>query len=170
MPRRWAPPKPKTPQQELRLEQRGRFTPAIKLQPETAIAAGESIGLKRSGDLPVCHPRVASAKGPASSLPALGDIGNLASAMVGVLERHTARQRLGGVMLALTVRKEVHDYLSTHPDGATADEIAEAIRRTPFTVRPRVSELLRKGLIADSGRRRANTSGRSAIVDNKDTG
>lgn len=46
----------------------------------------------------------------------------------------------------------------------TADEIAREIRETPFAVRPRLTELQRLGLVRDSGERRANASGRSAIV------
>lgn len=48
--------------------------------------------------------------------------------------------------------------------GLTADEAADTIDRTPFSVRPRVTELNKLGLIVDSGFRRANTSGRKAIV------
>jgi len=93
------------------------------------------------------------------------NVGDLANAMVGAMRRHTGRQRLAGVMLAITVRKEVLDYLTEHPEGATADEIATAINRSFFTVRPRVSELNKRNAIVDSGLRRANaTSGRSAIV------
>jgi hypothetical protein len=178
MTRRWQKPKAPTPQQTLRLEERGRFTPPVKLQPDTAIVAAESIGLHRSGDrADLSFPRVSGARGipeaqtrDPSRQPREGDkqdfagLGNLAAAMVGVLERHTSKVRLGGVMLAITVRKEVLAYLAAHPDGATADEIAEALRRTPFTVRPRCSELLRRGLIVDSGLRRENTSGKKAIV------
>ena len=47
---RWTPPKPKTPQIELRLEQRGRFTLPLKLQPSTAIESAEATGIKLSGD------------------------------------------------------------------------------------------------------------------------
>jgi predicted ArsR family transcriptional regulator len=54
--------------------------------------------------------------------------------------------------------------LLTHEQGATADEIAAALGRSQFTVRPRCSELLARGLIRDSGVRRENLSGRSAIV------
>jgi hypothetical protein len=84
-----------------------------------------------------------------------------------MMKRHTGRKRLAGVMLALTVRREVLDYLGEHPEGATADEIAAAIKRSPFTVRPRVVELgpRHMNLIEDTGARRPNaTSGRSAAV------
>jgi hypothetical protein len=63
-----------------------------------------------------------------------------------------------------TVAAEVLDYLRLNPAGATADEIAYALKQTAFTVRPRCTELREAGLIKDSGRRGKNTSGRNAIV------
>lgn len=144
MSRRWAPPKRPTPQQEMHLERRGRFSPPVKLATDTSSAAAESVGITRSGD----------------ATP----LGALAGAVVGVLQRHASRVRLSGVMLAITVRKEVLDYLVEHPDGACADEIAYALTRSILTVRPRVSELRRMGKIIDSGRRETNASGRKAIV------
>jgi hypothetical protein len=90
--------------------------------------------------------------------------GDLASAMTGVLEKHSRKVKLAGVMLALTVRKEVLEYLreaesgrradsntgETHPEGATADEIAYALKYSILTVRPRMSELKKMNLIVDS--------------------
>lgn len=46
----------------------------------------------------------------------------------------------------------------------TADEIATRLRQTPLAVRPRTTELCELGQITDSGVRRKNVSGRSAIV------
>lgn len=48
--------------------------------------------------------------------------------------------------------------------GLTADEAAASLHRSPLAVRPRVTELRQAGAIADSGRRRANASGRNAAV------
>lgn len=145
MTRRWHPPKPKTPQQELRLQERGRFTPPLKLATDTSRAAAESVGVTRGGDMPA-------------------SIGNLAQSMVGVLARHQKRVALGGVMLAVQIRREVFDWLRAHPEGATADEIAAAMNRSILTIRPRVSELNRMKKIIDSTGRRKNASGRNAIV------
>ena len=145
---RWVKPKPATPQQQLQLVNpaRGKFTPPIKLATDTSRDAAESVGMARGGD-------------------AIPSLGNLATAMVDVLERHSRKVKLSGVMLAITVRKEVLDYLAEHPEGATADEIATAIKRSPFTARPRVSELNKMNAIIDSGARRTNaSSGRAAIV------
>jgi hypothetical protein len=146
MSRRWAKPKPPSPQQRLDLvNPRYRSTPAAKPATDTSVAAAESVGITRGGD-------------------AMQSAGELAGAMVGVLRRHTARVRLGGVMLALTVRRDVLNWLGEHPEGATADEIAYALKKHILTVRPRVSELRRMGLIRDSGRRGKNASGHNAIV------
>lgn len=48
--------------------------------------------------------------------------------------------------------------------GLTGDEIAMQLNMERWAVRPRTSELRRKGLIRDSGQRRPNCSGRCAIV------
>lgn len=48
--------------------------------------------------------------------------------------------------------------------GLTADEVAERLDLTPFTIRPRVTELNKLGLIEDSGLARENESGARAIV------
>jgi hypothetical protein len=90
--------------------------------------------------------------------------GDLASAMLNVLERKTARTRLGRVMFALNVRAEVYQYLVEHPEGASADQIATALQYSVLTVRPRVAELRKLKRIADGGARRPNASGRNAIV------
>jgi hypothetical protein len=48
--------------------------------------------------------------------------------------------------------------------AATADEVANRLGESVLAIRPRVSELSRMGKIMDSGLRRANASGKSAIV------
>jgi hypothetical protein len=48
--------------------------------------------------------------------------------------------------------------------GLTADEVAQRLKLSPLTARPRVAELNKLGLIRDSGIRRKNHSGRTAIV------
>ena len=49
-------------------------------------------------------------------------------------------------------------------DGLTADELAARLHLDRWSIQPRTSELKRKGLIRDSGRRRANATGKMAIV------
>ncbi len=46
----------------------------------------------------------------------------------------------------------------------TADECAEELGKSVLTIRPRFSELLRLGLIEDTGLRRPNASGHRATV------
>lgn len=48
--------------------------------------------------------------------------------------------------------------------GLTADELAAKLDMDRYSVQPRTSELKRKGLIRDSGKRRLNSSGKAAIV------
>ena len=47
---------------------------------------------------------------------------------------------------------------------STADEVAEILERSVLAIRPRLSELLAKNKIEDSGRRRKNESGKLATV------
>ncbi len=149
MSERWKKPV-KTPQLGLALP-RGAMTPATRDTTDTSASAAASIGLKRGGDAMTVE-----------------NVGDLATSMVGAMKRHTRRQRhMAAAMLAPTVRKEVLDYLGEHPEGATADEIAAALKRSPFTVRPRCVELgpRHMKLIEDTGNRRPNaSSGRAAIV------
>ncbi len=46
----------------------------------------------------------------------------------------------------------------------TADECAEALQKSILSVRPRIAEMHAKRLIFDTGTRRKNASGHSAIV------
>lgn len=60
------------------------------------------------------------------------------------------------------LRERVVACLSHRP--LTADEVAIRINASAFSVRPRISELARMGMISDTGERRANDSGRKAKV------
>lgn len=60
------------------------------------------------------------------------------------------------------LRDKVLAALSLRP--MTADECAAHIGVTPFSARPRLSELLALNLIEPTGTRRTNTSGRMADV------
>lgn len=60
-------------------------------------------------------------------------------------------------------RREVLEFLRSRArEPMTADEIAVAINRSPFAVRPRVSELAALKLIERADTRGKNTSGMSA--------
>jgi predicted ArsR family transcriptional regulator len=67
---------------------------------------------------------------------------------------------------AATLREKVLAEIrsSSTTSGLTADEVAARLALSPFSIRPRVTELMHRGLIVDSGLRRKNASGRSAIV------
>lgn len=52
----------------------------------------------------------------------------------------------------------------TGAQGLTADELAARLAMDRWSIQPRTSELKRKGLIRDSGRRRPNATGKLAIV------
>ena len=49
-------------------------------------------------------------------------------------------------------------------DGLTADELAARLDMERWSIQPRTTELSRKGIIRDSGRRRRNITGKAAIV------
>lgn len=49
-------------------------------------------------------------------------------------------------------------------ESLTADECAARLSQPVLTIRPRLSELRKQGTIEDSGHRRKNASGVSAIV------
>ena len=61
------------------------------------------------------------------------------------------------------LRQLVLDQLRLY-GPATADEIAENMGRDRLSIRPRLSELRELGKVQDSGRRSANSSGKTAIV------
>ena len=62
-----------------------------------------------------------------------------------------------------TIREQVFDCL-WFSDGLTPDEVAARLGLSVLTVRPRCSELMRRGRVVDSGTRRVNASGRKAKV------
>ena len=65
---------------------------------------------------------------------------------------------------APTLRSMCRAAFAASGDGLTADEVAEILGHSILSVRPRVTELGRLNLIEDSGERRANQSGKKAIV------
>lgn len=65
------------------------------------------------------------------------------------------------MLLRAAVLKKFEDH---YPQGRTADEVAGELRQSILSVRPRVSELKRGGLLIDTGERRKNESGMTATV------
>jgi hypothetical protein len=63
---------------------------------------------------------------------------------------------------AATLCDQVLDLLKRQP--MTADECAAAMKKSVLSVRPRLSQLLARNLIEDTGRTRHNISGVSATV------
>lgn len=82
----------------------------------------------------------------------------------GAQDRDTSRAAAAEIApTAATLRAMALDVLE-HSNGLTADQVAGRLGRTPFSIRPRITELSRLGKVRDTGDRRANASGRSAIV------
>lgn len=89
-------------------------------------------------------------------------VGDTLSSTASTPDRHLSRPRRESLnrlqLIALTAVR------SAGPYGLTAHEVAFRMRLDRASVQPRLSELRDKGLIADRGQRRRNTSGRRAIV------
>lgn len=64
---------------------------------------------------------------------------------------------------AATLRNQVYALLLV-AGPHTADEVAELIGESVLAIRPRMSELRAFGKVSDTGHRRPNQSGKSAIV------
>lgn len=82
----------------------------------------------------------------------------------GFKDRDTSRLAAAAIApAAKNIRDLVADcYLFWGP--MTADEAAERLNLSILTVRPRVTELLKQGILRDSGTRRRNASGHTAKV------
>lgn len=65
---------------------------------------------------------------------------------------------------AATLRGQVLRAIRATADGLTDEQVQAACAMNPSTQRPRRVELVRAGLVVDSGRTRATTSGRQAVV------
>lgn len=78
----------------------------------------------------------------------------------GFKKRGTSRDAALRIGNCSEAHEEILDLLKQKP--MTADEVAAALGRTVLYVRPRISEMVRMGLICESGVRRKNASGLSA--------
>jgi hypothetical protein len=65
---------------------------------------------------------------------------------------------------AARLQKVVLRVLQTNPGGLTADEVAAELGESILSIRPRVSELKRQGMVEKTRERRRNHSGMSASV------
>lgn len=80
----------------------------------------------------------------------------------GFKARNTSRAAAQLVPAAILRAKVLSEFQRQH--YMTADECAEALHIDKLSIRPRVSELSNLGKIMDSGFRRQNASGKTAIV------
>lgn len=63
---------------------------------------------------------------------------------------------------ASRLRRLVLDTLIEHPENLTVDQVCAIAKLPRYSLQPRFSELLKLGLIRDTGERRVNTSGARA--------
>ena len=90
------------------------------------------------------YPYHPGSKGPETSAEAADDIASIS-----------------GHLRKLTTRS----YTEVGEDGLTAEETANRVGYPRVSIQPRISELVRLGVLRDSGRRRVNaSSGKRAVV------
>lgn len=77
--------------------------------------------------------------------------------------RNTDTSRAAASVDAATIRAQVLQTFRT-VGAMTADECAERMEMSVLTIRPRCTELKRLGHLHDSGKRRPNASGKSAMI------
>ncbi len=63
---------------------------------------------------------------------------------------------------ASRLRRLVLDTLCEHPENLTVDQVCAIAKLPRYSLQPRFSELLKLGLIRDTGERRINASGARA--------
>ena len=73
-----------------------------------------------------------------------------------------AANAIEGSGRAARLRTAVLGFYADH--SGTADECAAFLGESPFSVRPRVSELLTKGLLVKTGERRKSSEGGASAV------
>lgn len=81
-------------------------------------------------------------------------------------QRHSTTSRQAAAKIAPScneLQARVLAFIRAH-GGATDNEIQDGLEMNPSTQRPRRVELVAKGLVRDSGRKRATGSGRPAVV------
>ncbi|MGN7161819.1 hypothetical protein [Sphingomonas sp. SAFR-052] len=66
--------------------------------------------------------------------------------------------------LSSRLRAVVHGILYRHPMGLTVEEVCKIADMPRYSLQPRHTELLKLGMIRDTGERRHNESGARAIV------
>jgi len=77
-------------------------------------------------------------------------------------ESQDAANAIEGSGRAANLRIAVLAHYATHT--STADECAEALGESPFSIRPRVSELTKQGRLVKTGERRKSSEGGASAV------
>jgi len=78
--------------------------------------------------------------------------------------RDTSRAAAAGITDGAPMLRAKALRMVRSSSGMTADEVAAALGVSILSIRPRMTELAHRGQIRDSGSRRRNVSGKSAIV------
>ncbi len=82
----------------------------------------------------------------------------------GARDRDTSSDAAASVApRAETLRARALDEIE-RSNGLTADQVAGRLGMSILSIRPRITELARLGMVRDTGERRRNNSGRRAIV------
>lgn len=82
----------------------------------------------------------------------------------GARDRDTSREAAEAVAGTAPLLRTKALAVVERSNGLTADEVAGRMGLSILSIRPRLTELSRLGKVRDSGQRRANASGRRAIV------
>jgi len=77
-----------------------------------------------------------------------------------------ARTLRSAVKYTLLTQQNMCQWINAEFAGAgmTADEIAAELGESPFSIRPRITELRKQGLIEPTGERRKSSNGRMSHV------
>jgi hypothetical protein len=76
----------------------------------------------------------------------------------------TSRQAAQAMTSRASILRDRVEQLFLTGATLTADECAAALHESVLAIRPRLSELVKKGLLVSTGERRKNASGMSATV------
>jgi hypothetical protein len=80
--------------------------------------------------------------------------------------RDTSRVAAAAIApIAKTLRdRALATIVASGQHGLTADQVAARLGKSIMSIRPRISELVELGKLRDTGHRRKNDSGKSAVV------
>lgn len=131
---------------------------------------GEQVGQHRGSECELCGDPVPHSKDLCpdctdDTSDLLEQARELARAAPYVRGSKTSKKAAGAIQASsAALRVQVLAYLLVREDGATDQEMQQALGMKPSTQRPRRVELVQMGLVRDSGRTRDTESGREATV------